>query len=150
MSQVEMNSTSSLDNGQILIREALRAGRVDASTLAGLRTYFDEVAMSRADAEALFEIDRIVDEKTEDWTTFFVAAVTDFIVWQSRPTGLVTSEQAEWLVAEADKGRTLNGFATLVNVLAEADRVPSWLPAAVHGRAARWPGLGALEALKAA
>lgn len=150
MSQVEMNSTSGLDNGQILLGEALRTRHLDASMLAGLRTHFDEVAMSRADVEALFEIDRTVEEKTDDWTTFFVAAVTDFIVWQSRPTGLVTSEQAEWLVAQADKGRTLNAFAALVNVLAEADRVPNWLPAAVHGRAARWPGLSALGALKAA
>ena len=62
--------------------------------------------------------------------------VTDYIVWQSRPTGLVNGAQAEWLLAQADAGCTLNAFAILVNVLAEADRAPAWLPAAVHGRAA--------------
>jgi hypothetical protein len=79
----------------------------------------------------------------DGWTSFFVETVTDYIVWQSRPTGLVNGAQAEWLLAQADAGCTLNAFAILVNVLAEADRVPAWLPAAVHGRAAAWPPSGA-------
>ena len=84
--------------------------------------------MTRTEAEALFDLDRTVCETHEGWTSFFVETVTDYIVWQSRPTGLVNGAQAEWLLAQADSGCTLNAFAILVNVLAEADRVPRRSP----------------------
>ena len=140
-------STNHLNEGQALI-ESIKAGNsLGATELSQLREYFTSIApMTRTEAEALFELDRVVADKHDDWTSFFVETVTDYIVWQSRPTGLVNGAQAEWLLAQADTGRTLNAFAILVNVLAEADRVPAWLPAAVHGRAAAWPAVaGALH-----
>ncbi len=140
-------STNHLNEGQALI-ESIKAGNsLGAAELSQLREYFTSIApMTRTEAEALFELDRVVADKHDDWTSFFVETVTDYIVWQSRPTGLVNGAQAEWLLAQADTGRTLNAFAILVNVLAEADRVPAWLPAAVHGRAAAWPAVaGALH-----
>ena len=138
--------------GRALIDGLTAKGRIDAGDLANLREYFGAVApLTRTDAEALFELDRTVSDTHDDWTSFFVETVTDYIVWQSRPTGLVNGAQAEWLLAQADAGCTLNVFAILVNVLAEADRVPAWLPAAVHGRAAAWPAVaGALREARAA
>ena len=138
--------------GRALIDGIAAAGRIGADDLASLREYFSAVApLTRTDAEALFELDRTICETHDGWTAFFVETVTDYIVWQSRPTGLVNGAQAEWLLAQADAGCTLNAFAILVNVLAEADRVPAWLPAAVHGRAAAWPAVaGALREARAA
>ncbi|MFN3892866.1 MAG: hypothetical protein ACK4MV_20910 [Beijerinckiaceae bacterium] len=144
--------TSHLNEGQSLI-DAIKAGHaIGAGELGKLRDYFTAVApMTRTEAEALFELDRDIADKHEEWTAFFVETVTDYIVWQSRPTGLINGAQAEWLLAQADIGCTLNAFAVLVNVLAEADRVPAWLPAAVHGRAAAWRSVaGALHQARAA
>ena len=144
-------STDHLNEGQALI-DGIKAGQsISQSDLGKLREYFTAVApMTRTEAEALFDLDRSVAEKHDDWTAFFVETVTDYVVWQSRPTGLINGAQAEWLLAQADAGRTLNAFAILVNVLAEADRVPAWLPAAVHGRAAAWPAVaGALHQARA-
>jgi hypothetical protein len=46
-----------------------------------------------------------------------------------------------------DRAASLNGLAVLVNVLAEAHKVPLWLVSAARARAARgWPGVA--EALK--
>ena len=136
------NSTSHLNEGQALIDSIQSGDKIGGAELSQLRDYFTAVApITRTEAEALFDLDRSVSDKHEEWTSFFVETVTDYIVWQSRPTGILNGAQSEWLLAQADTGRTLNGFAILVNVLAEADRVPSWLPAAVHGRAAAWPAV---------
>lgn len=147
MISVQQASATQLDEGRTLMQSIKAAGEIGSAELAKLRDYFDAVApMTRTEAEALFTLDREIATKHEDWTSFFVETVTDYIVWQSRPTGLVNGAQSEWLLAQADLGRTLNAFAILVNVLAEADRVPAWLPAAVHGRAAAWPAVaGALN-----
>ncbi|MBX9759191.1 MAG: hypothetical protein K2Y29_10485 [Beijerinckiaceae bacterium] len=152
MNNVLETSNGQIDQGRAVIDGIAASGRIGAAELASLRDYFGEVApLTRTDAEALFELDRTVSDIHEEWTGFFVQTVTDYIVWQSRPTGLVNGAQSEWLLAQADTGRTLNAFAILVNVLAEADRVPAWLPAAVHGRAAAWPAVsGALRQAQAA
>jgi hypothetical protein len=99
-------------------------------------------------AEALFDLDRDYRPAGEDWRTFFVEMITDYVVWQARPTGTVTCQMADWLSAQADRCQTLNAFALLVNVLVEAERVPVSMPGAVRERAAAWPCVP--EALRAA
>ena len=97
--------------------------------------------VTRAEAEALFEIDAAPSVKCESWTALFVEALTDHIVWQSRPTGVVSREQADWLLARADAAQTITRLALLVNILAEAHSVPKDFLAAVKSRAATWPGV---------
>ena len=97
--------------------------------------------VTRAEAEALFEIDAAPCAKPESWTALFVEALTDHIIWQSRPTGVLAPEQAAWLLARADAAQTLTRLALLVNILAEAHQVPARFLAAVKERAACWPGL---------
>ena len=71
------------------------------------------------------------------------------MVWQIRPTGIVNEAQGEWLIMQADRTKTLNALAVLVNVMAEAHRTPLWFRAAVRARVSKeWPG--AAEALAAA
>ena len=47
-------------------------------------------------------LDRAAPVKCPEWTAFFVEAVTDHVVWQSRPSGVVNEAQGEWLIARAD------------------------------------------------
>ena len=98
-----------------------------------------EGGLTRAAAEALFELDRDHRPDGEEWRAFFVETITDYVVWQARPTGKVTGEMAEWLLTQADNSQTLNAFALLVNVLIEAHLVPASLPGAVRECAAAWP-----------
>lgn len=100
------------------------------------RALFEEAGLSRDEAAALFELDRAQGACAPEWIAFFVGCVTDLIVWQSRPTGVVNGEQAEWLLAHADAGKTLSAFALLANVVAEAHCAPAWFIDAVRGRAA--------------
>lgn len=127
------------------------AGRIQKADVARLR---DELAngagVGIAEADALFALERSARDACPEWTAYFVEAITDFVVWQARPTGVVNTPQAEWLIAQADETRTLNAFATLVNVLAESHRVPAWLPATVRGRGAKWPCVAAALSAPAA
>lgn len=103
---------------------------------------FVEGPLDRDEAEALFDLERAALTQHEAWTTFFIATVTDHVVWSSRPTGRLDEAQAVWLIDRVDEARTPASFAILVNVLDEAQQVPAWFPGAVRARAAAgWPGL---------
>ena len=103
--------------------------------------------VTRAEADALFDVECANIEKCQAWTCFLVEAITDHLVWEARPTGIIDEEKAEWLLDHVDRAASLNGLAVLVNVLAEAHKVPLWLVSAARARAARgWPGVA--EALK--
>lgn len=98
------------------------------------RALFEDDGASRDEASALFDLERAQDAPCAEWTQFFVECVTDHVVWQCRPTGVVAGEQAEWLMAETNRCRPVAGAALLANVLAEAHRAPEWLVAAVRAR----------------
>jgi len=113
------------------------------------REVFADGEVSRDMAEALFAIERSNIEKCPEWTEFLVEMITEHVVWQSRPTGVVNESQAEWLIARIDECRSMGALAALVNVLTEAHRVPQWLAGAAHARFRRgWPGVN--EALNVA
>ena len=106
------------------------------------RHLFAETSLDRAEAEALFDLERAALSRCETWTGFFIEAVTDHVVWGERPTGRLDDGKARWLIAEVDATRKPASFALLVNVLDEAAVVPDWFGAAIRARAAAgWPGL---------
>ena len=132
-----------MDRGRATVLEAAQRSQITADDVAQFRRdIFADGFISRDEADALFTLDRLAHAQCPEWTAFFVEAITDHVVWQSRPTGVVNESQGEWLIARADASANLNGLAILVNVLAEANRAPMWFLAAVRARAARnWPGV---------
>jgi hypothetical protein len=139
-----------VDRSRTIISSLIHSGRVSGLDVAWLRReVFGDGEVSREAAEELFEVERSNVVKAPEWTEFFVELICEHIIWQSRPTGIVNEEQAEWLIRQADKTMSVDALAVLVNVLAEAHRVPRWFLAAVRARATRgWPGVD--EALQAA
>jgi len=137
-----------LDRGRAAVMEAAAKGEIAPEDVARLRRdIFGDGFITREEADALFALERATNAKCPAWTSFLVEAITDHIVWQSRPTGVVNEAQGEWLVARADEAASLNGLAVLVNVIAEAHRVPLWFLAAVRSRAARgWTGVAEARA----
>lgn len=150
MSNCDGNIVQHFEGAIQAILELIQRGKVcDADVQMLRREIFTGESITRDEAEALFRLERAVADKCESWTAFFVEAITDHLVWQNRPTGVVNTPQAEWLISECDRTKSVTALAVLVNVLAEAHRVPLWLPAAVKGRAnAGWSGVS--EALAAA
>ncbi len=114
-------------------------GDVRDRSFRRLVTLIDEQGgLSRAAAETLFDLELDHRPTGADWQAFFIETLTDYVVWQARPTGVITSQMAAWLLEQADRSQTINAFALLVNVLVEAHLVPSSFPAAIRDRAMRW------------
>ncbi len=104
----------------ILEKEALSSDDVVA-----LRGYIFETGIaSREEAEMLMAVDRTPSAATAGWAAFFIEAVTDFVVWQSRPTGRVTESDLDWLMACLGDKPTGNGMALLFNIVREAHEHP--------------------------
>jgi hypothetical protein len=138
-----------MDRGRSAIVAAMRRSEVGAADVIMLRReVFADGAVSRDEADALFALERAATPKCPEWTAFFVEAITDHVVWQARPTGVVNEAQGEWLLTRADDAASVNALAVLVNVMAEAHRVPLWFLAAVRARATRgWTGVDKARAL---
>jgi hypothetical protein len=124
------------DERRALISSLIQAGRnLDPAEVRQLRrALFEDNGASRDEASALFDLERAQQAPCAEWTEFFIECLTDHVVWQTRPTGSVVGEQADWLVREADRCHALTGAALLANVLAEAHHAPEWLVAVVRVR----------------
>ncbi len=132
-----------VDRSRSIISALIVGRKVTSIDVAWLRReVFADGWVSREAAEELFAVERADIPKAPDWTDFFVEMVTEYVVWQTRPTGLLNESQAEWLLDQFDACLTVNALAVLVNVLGETHRAPRWFLAAVRGRAQRdWPEL---------
>jgi hypothetical protein len=139
-----------IDRSRTIISAMILGRRVTAQDVAWLRReVFSDGEVTREAADELFAVARARLMNAPEWTEFFVEMITDHVVWQARPTGVVSDAEAEWLVMRADECRTVEALAALVNVLAEAHRAPEWFVVAVKARAnGGWPGVEA--ALRAA
>jgi hypothetical protein len=132
-----------VDRSRSIISAMIVGRKVTAMDVSWLRReVFADGVVTREAADELFAVERADIDKAPEWTDFFVEMVTDYALWQARPTGALSETQAEWLLEQADSCMTVNALATLVNVLGEAHRAPRWFLAAVRARAQRpWKGL---------
>ena len=125
-----------IDRSRTIISAMILGRRVTAQDVAWLRReVFGDGEVTREAADELFAVARARMNNAPEWTEFFVEMITDHVVWQSRPTGVVSDVEAEWLIRRADECKTVEALAALVNVLAEAHRAPEWFVAAVKARA---------------
>jgi hypothetical protein len=107
-----------------LVDDILDKGRIDESDVALLmRDILPEGALQREDIDVLVALDRAVKNSCEFWRNWLVAVSVDFAVWMSRPTGIVTREQAHWLVATlgVGEGPTETAVRIAFEVVREAD-----------------------------
>ncbi|WP_306117860.1 MULTISPECIES: hypothetical protein [unclassified Roseitalea] len=93
---------------------------------------FGDGVVSRAEAEALFALDRSCRDRAPEWVTFFVEALTDYLVNQEPPRGYISEHNADWLIrAIATDGvvDTRTEVELLVNVMEKARSMPAELSA---------------------
>jgi len=139
-----------IDRSRTIISAMILGRKVTAQDVAWLRReVFADGEVTRETADELFEVARARMNNAPEWTELFVELITDYVVWQARPTGVVSDAQAEWLIRRADQCKSVDALAALVNVLSEAHRAPQWFVDAVKTRAnGGWPGVD--EALRPA
>ncbi len=87
--------------------------------------------------DVLVALDRAVATPNANWAEFLVATTVDYVVWTSRPTGLVDRALAHWLVTTLSigDGPTANAMRIAFEVVREAERCDEILISFAMGKA---------------
>ncbi len=93
------------------LTEALSTdGRVtEAETLAVRRAIFADGAVSRAEAEMLFDLNERCEGDDPAWNACFVEAICDHLLLGAAPEGHVTDADARWLLDRIERDGQLEG-----------------------------------------
>ena len=100
--------------------------------LAMRREVYHDGKIDPGELETLFVLDEAAERRDPEWSSFFVEAVTDFIVNQEEPVGYVSEANARWLIdriARDDVVTTAGELEALVTVLEKAKSSPDQLSA---------------------
>jgi hypothetical protein len=111
---------------------SLKAGaRVSADDVLALRrAVWPDGAISDAEAEALFDLNRLAVDPGPEWVDFFIEAMTEYVVNQKAPRGYVDDGKANWLIGQVDRdGEVVSPLelALVVKVLEQALNAPAAL-----------------------
>ena len=108
-------------------------GAITEADVASLRrAFYEDGAIDRSEAEALFALNTACKTQDPAWADCFVEMLTDHIVNQTAPEGYLTVENAEWLVAQISADGRVDSkteLELLVNVLDKARWSPQGLVA---------------------
>lgn len=121
------------DYSHIARRVAAASGKIAAADVADLRRgiYADGV-VSRAEAAAMFEIERCRTDHDRGWSDLFVEALSDFALNREPPAGYVSADTARFVMDEIGKRKTPSTdaeVALLTNIIEKAREVPPELSA---------------------
>ena len=113
---------------------ALKAGaRISADDVLAVRRWvWPDGAVSDAEAEAVFELNRLARDPAPEWADFFIEAMIDHVVNGRAPHGYVDDSRAGWLIGQVDRDGVAVGAAELelvVKVLEKALNCPAPLKA---------------------
>lgn len=119
---------------QELKKDLLADGIIDAEEVAKLKEilYADGI-IDKEEAEFLFEINDAVTGKENDpaWETFFIQAISDFLLKDEVSPGEIDNDEAAWLVEKIGADGQVDGTekALLENLKKEAKSFPASLAA---------------------
>jgi hypothetical protein len=104
------------------ILESRKIDDTDVNLLA--RDIVGDNVLSHDVIDVLIALDRAILTPNANWAEFLVATVVDYVVWTSRPTGIITRDMAQWLIATLSVGDGPTGNARRIafEVVREAER----------------------------
>lgn len=105
------------------------------------RGILDDGVMTREVVDVLVALDRAVSTRCEEFADYLVALIVDHVVWESRPTGLVDRETAQWLVTtlSVGEGPTPTARRIAFEIVREAERCDELLLGFTLNRGAESP-----------
>lgn len=112
------------------VRDARQAA--PDQVLAARRWAWADGAISPEEAETIFDLHHLVEAPGDDWTDFFVEALTDYVVNGVPPSGYVSDENAAWLIDHVSRDGRIESHAELelvARVLEKALNAPASLKA---------------------
>lgn len=106
------------------------SGKVEAADVLAVRraVYGGDCLVSRAEAEAVYAVERARRGHCREWSEFFVEALTDFVLNQELPVGYLSAENAAWLEGQIKlrKEPSMDGdMAIVANMIERASEVPA-------------------------
>lgn len=110
---------------EIFVEGVVGRGEITLGDVRRLRrTVLPNGIETRDEADVLIALDRAIGRKHGVWSAFAIEAVVAYVVWQSRPTGYVDAETANWLVASLSAGRGPTPLADAIafEIVCEAER----------------------------
>lgn len=114
-----------------LARRAAADGQVSSQELFALRQQgWGDGIITREEAEALFALNNVLDERDDDWCDFFVEAVAEYVLNGTAPRLQCSEEEAQWLIAQVDhdgKLESLVELETIVRIIERAENVTDTL-----------------------
>ncbi len=112
-----------------ILETVTATGSVSATDVLALRrSIFADGVVSKTEAETLFAIERARKTHTNEWSAFFVEALTDFLLNQDPPVGYVSAENASWIEAQIKRRKqpsTDGDLALVTNLIEKAREVPA-------------------------
>ena len=131
-----------IDRSRTIISAMILGRRVSGQDVIWLRReVFAGREVTQEAADELFAVARAGMDNAPEWKEFFVEMITEYVVRQPEPAGVVNEERAAWLLARVDECNSVEALAALINVVAEARSLPQWFLAGVKERAAAgWSG----------
>ena len=110
-----------------LARSVATDGQVSPEEMLALRRLgWGDGVITREEAEAIFVINRSLNETSGEWVDFFVEALGEFVLNGSEPRGMCDDEEAQWLIGALDADGRLETMAELellVRVIEKARNV---------------------------
>jgi hypothetical protein len=120
------------------IAEIAVTGTITADDVLALRRLvYGDGFSSRSDVESLFRLDEACTEKCDEWVDFFVEATTDYLVHQEKPSGHISTDNADWLIGMISRDGVVDSVTELemlVRVLEKAKSSPEQLSAYALGQ----------------
>lgn len=131
---------------EIFATAATNRGTITAADVLTMRRDIlpDGIA-DRDEANILIAIDRAASDAHPAWAAYLIPTLVDFVLWQSRPTGIVDEEAARWLLTSLSGGRSPTAAAEAIafELVCEAERVDPALTAfALRSTRGRFAAMG--------
>lgn len=99
---------------QDLVDQICNSGTISAEDVLALRRQvFPDGVVSAEEAETVFRLDHACEDKAAEWTRFYVDALTDYFVWQSKPRGYVNDAQARALIDNIERDGRIDAMSEL-------------------------------------
>ena len=104
----------------------------DEDVLRFRREVFEDMVVTRAEAEGVFALNNSIEDTSKTWNDFFVEVMVDYCVNQAKPHGYVTDNNADWLIKQITKDGHLDTNSELeliIKIIEKSHEVPTSLAA---------------------
>jgi len=108
-----------------------------ADVIALLREVYADGIGTREEAEELISFDQSLGHTADGWVEFFATTIADHVVRRREPSGIVSDENATWLIRSLSSSRRLateGGFGAIMRMLEISSEVSPLLAAYTIGQ----------------